>query len=206
MNPRRLSRTALAAAGTVLCALLTSCSGGDTATTAAPQSPAPQVATASPAPTATPKVKTAPSSQLCAVLDLTAARTVRTDLRSSPRVAPNKGKATDACSYAAADGTALLTLNPGARSYDKERSAAHSLVGDPASAGMSGVRVDEVAGLGQAAFGESGHLVQQKQDIAYVVWRSNSRVWVLTLAEAGGVKGADRLVPLARRIAPRLPR
>ncbi|WP_217213790.1 hypothetical protein [Streptomyces sp. AC550_RSS872] len=166
--------------------------------------------TVSPEPTATPAVtsspKTLPPSHLCTVLDRSAARQVLTDPKQAPRVAPQKGTALDSCSYTSGDGTAMLTLNPSARSYSAELSAAHRLVRDPASAGMRNVKVTEVTGLGQGAFSETVQVLHPPQDVAYVVWHAGSKVWVLTLAETAGAKGADRLVSLARQITPRLPR
>jgi hypothetical protein len=213
MHPRRLCRlprTALLAAAALLCALLASCSSGSASSNAAASpSGAGQVTTVSPEPTATPAVtsspKTLPPSPLCTVLDRPAAGHVLTDPKQAPRIAPGKGTAPDSCSYTSGDGTAMLTLNPSARSYDAEVSAAHSLVRDPASAGMRDVKVTEVTGLGQGAFSETAQVLQPKQDVAYVVWRVGSKVWVLTLAETDGAKGADRLVSLARKITPRLP-
>ncbi|GAA3808863.1 hypothetical protein GCM10022403_048690 [Streptomyces coacervatus] len=214
MHPRslrRLPRTALPAAAALLCALLASCSSGSASPAAAEASPtgaAPR-ATVSPGPAVTPSVisspKTLPPSRLCAVLDRSAARQVLTDPKQAPRLAPGNGTAPDSCSYASGDGTALLTLNPSARSYDAEVSASHSLVRDPASAGMRDVKATEVTGLGQSAFRETVVVLQPRQNVAYVVWRAGSRTWVLTLAETGGAKGADRLVSLARQITPRLP-
>jgi hypothetical protein len=220
MIPRRLSRAALPTATAVLCGLLASCSGSSTSpaistgpsgTPTASPNPAPraagQVTAGSPSavPSAAASVRTLPPSRLCAVLDEAAARLVLTDPLRAPRVAPGKGTAPDSCSYASGDRTTLLTLSPSARSYDAERSASHSLVGDPASAGMRDVKVTEVAGLGQAAFSESAEVLEPRQSVTFVVWRAGSHVWVLTLAQPVGAKdGADRLVPLARRITPRL--
>ncbi|WP_369171269.1 hypothetical protein AB5J49_26700 [Streptomyces sp. R28] len=212
MHPRRLPRTVLPAAAALLCGLLASCSSGSASPAAAGTSPtgAAQVTTVSPDPAATPSVnsspKTLPPSRLCAVLDRSAARQVLTDPKQAPRVAPNKGTAPDSCSYTSGDGTAMLTLNPSTRSYAAELSAAHSLVRDPASAGMRDVKVTEVDGLGQGAFSETTQVLRPRQNVAYVVWRAGSRTWVLTLAETAGAKGADRLVSLARQITPRLPR
>ncbi|WP_405767619.1 hypothetical protein [Streptomyces sp. NBC_01538] len=214
MIPRRLSRAALPAATAVLCGLLVSCSGSSSSTspaavtspTASPSS-AGQVTTVSPSavPSAAASVRTLPPSRLCAVLDRTAARLVLTDPLPAPRVAPGKGTAPDSCSYASGDRTALLTLTPSTRSYDAERAASRSLVGDPASAGMRDVKVTEVTGLGQAAFSETTEVLQPPQSVDFVVWKAGSRVWVLTLAQPAGAKdGADGLVTLARRITPRL--
>lgn len=211
-RPRRLPRTAASAATALLCALLASCSSGSASPAASGASPAgaAQVTTVSPGPAVTPSVtsspKTLPPSRLCAVLDRSAARQVLTDPKQAPRLAPGNGTAPDSCSYASGDGMNLLTLNPSARSYAAEVSASHSLVRDPASAGMRDVKVTEVAGLGQGAFRETVVVLQPRQNVAYVVWRSGSRTWVLTLAETGGAKAADRLVSLARQITPRLPR
>lgn len=201
MIPRRLSRAVLPAATAVLCGLLASCSGSSTS---------PVISTApSGAPTASPSaaasVRTLPPSRLCAVLDRTAARLVLTDPLPAPRVAPGKGAAPESCSYVSGDRTALLTLSPSTRSYDAERAAMHSLVADPASAGMRDVQVTEVTGLGQAAFSETAEVLQPRQRVAFVVWRAGSHVWVLTLAQPAGAKdGADGLASLARRITPRL--
>ncbi|MCD9876949.1 hypothetical protein [Streptomyces guryensis] len=215
MHPRRLRRlprTALPAAAALLCALLASCSSGSASPAAAGASPAGagQVTTVSPGPAVTPSVasspKTLPPSRLCAVLDHSAARQVLTGPKQAPSLAPVKGTAGDSCSYASGDGTALLTLNPSARSYDAEVSASRNLVRDPASAGMRDVKVTEVTGLGQGAFRETVQVLQPQQNVAYVVWRAGSKVWVLTLADTAGPKGADHLVSLARQITPRLPR
>lgn len=214
MIPRRLSRAALPAATAVLCGLLASCSGSGSSTspaavaspTASP-SAAGQVTTVLPsaAPSAAASVRTLPPSRLCAVLDEAAARLVLTDPLPAPRVAPGKGTAPNSCSYASGDRTALLTLSPSTRSYDAERAASRSLVGDPASAGMRDVKVTEVTGLGQAAFSETTEVLQPPQSVDFVVWKAGSRVWVLTLAQPAGAKdGADGLVTLARRITPRL--
>ena len=92
------------------------------------------------------------------------------------------------------------------RSYDEELALARTLVRDPASSGMRDVRLTEVAGIGQAAFSESGYVLQQQQNIAYVVWRSGSRAWVLTLAEAARTGNSSRLGSVAKQIDPRLPR
>lgn len=212
MHPRRLLRAALPAAAAVLCGLLASCSTGSASPAAAGASPssASQVTTVSPEPTVTPSgvssPKTLPPSHLCTVLDRSVARQVLTDPKQAPRVVPGKGTALDSCSYTSGDGTAMLTLNPSDRSYAAELSAAHSLVRDPASAGMRDVKVTEVTGLGQGAFSESAQVVQPKQNVAYVVWRAAARTWVLTLADTSGrAQGDDRLVPLARKITPRLP-
>ncbi|PIM73060.1 hypothetical protein CTU88_04405 [Streptomyces sp. JV178] len=161
----------------------------------------------SPDPTGSPSVRTLPPSRLCTVLDRSAARQVLTGPRQAPRVAPAKGTAPESCSYTSGDGSAMLTLNPATRSYAAERSAAHSLVLDPEPAGMRGVQITAVDGLGQAAFRESAQVVNPAQNVTFVVWRSGSRTWVLTLAEPRGrtTPGADSLVELARRITPRLP-
>lgn len=210
-RPRRLPRTTAPAAAALLCALLASCSSGSASPAASGASPAgaAQVTTVSPGPAVPPSVrsspKTLPPSRLCAFLDRSAARQVLTDPKQAPRLAPGKGKAPDSCSYASGDGMNLLTLTPSARSYDAEVSASHRLVRDPASAGMRDVRVTKVAGLGQAAFRETVVVLQPRQNVAYVVWRAGSKTWVLTLAETGGAKAADRLVSLARQITPRLP-
>ncbi|MEV6948946.1 hypothetical protein AB0N07_44955 [Streptomyces sp. NPDC051172] len=214
MHPRRLRRlprTAAAAAVALLCAVLASCSSGSASPAAAGASPtgAAPVTTVSPGPAATPSVtsspKTLPASRLCTVLDGATARRVLTAPKQAPRVAPGNGTALDSCSYASGDGSALLTLNPSARSYDAEVSASHNLVRDPASAGMRDVKVTEVTGLGQGAFRETVQVLQPPQNVAYVVWRGGSRTWVLTLAETAGATDADRLVSLARQITPRLP-
>ncbi|WP_225097457.1 hypothetical protein [Streptomyces sp. CoH27] len=207
MHPRRLPRTALPAAAAILCGLLASCSTGSASPAAGGTSPAraPQVSSVSLAPTVNSSPKTLPPSRLCTVLDQSAAGLVLTAPKQAPRVAPNKGTAEDSCSYASGDGAALLTLNPSARSYETEISAAHSLVRDPASAGMSDVKVTEVDGLGQGAFSESAEVLQPRQSVAYVVWRAGSRTWVLTLAlPAGSEGGVVQLVPLARKLTPRL--
>lgn len=77
--------------------------------------------------------------------------------------------AADSCSYASGDGRTLLTLAPSIRSYAAEASASHSLVSDPASAGMRDVKVSEVTGLGQGAFSETTQVLQPQQNVAYVV-------------------------------------
>lgn len=214
MHPRRLRRlprTALPAAAALLCALLASCSSGSASPAAAGASPsgAEPMTTVSPGPAVTPSVtsspKTLPPSRLCAVLDRSDARQVLTGPKQAPRVAPGNGTALDSCSYASGDGTALLTLNPSARSYEAEVSASHNLVRDPASAGMRDVKVTEVAGLGQGAFRETVQVLQPPQNVAYVVWRAGSRTWVITLADTDGATDADRLVSLARQLTPRLP-
>lgn len=208
MNPRRLPRAVLPAAAAVLCGLLASCSPGSTSPADASASPsgAGRVTNVSPDPTVTPSVKTLPPSRLCTVFDESAARQVLTDPKQAPRVAPNKGTAPDSCSYTSGNGASMLTLNPSTRSYDAERSAAHRLVRDPASAGMRDVKVTKVDGLGQAAFSETTQVLQPRQSVAYVVWRAGSGTWVLTLADTGDkAQGADRLVELARRITPASP-
>ncbi|MFF5359223.1 hypothetical protein ACFY4I_07395 [Streptomyces scabiei] len=222
MNPRRLSRAALPAAAAVLCGLLASCTDSSASpantvsasalspnavSASASPSGAGQAVSASPAaaPSAAASVKTLPASRLCAVLDRTAARLVLTDPIEVPRVAPGKGTAPDSCGYASGDRTTMLTLNPASRSYDAERAASHRLVDDPASAGMRDVKVAEVSGLGQAAFSETVEVLQPRQHVTFLVWRAGSRTWLLTLARFPGAKdGADQLVPLARRITPRL--
>ncbi|MFJ7041887.1 hypothetical protein ACIQVC_00550 [Streptomyces sp. NPDC101112] len=216
MHPRRLRRlprTALPAAAALLCGLLASCSSGSASPAAAgaAQAGAGQATTVPPGPAVAPSVvsspKTLPPSRLCAVLDHSAARQVLTDPKQAPRLVPGKGTAPDACSYTAGDGSAMLTLNPSDRSYAAELSAAHSLVRDPASAGMRDVKLTEVTGLGQGAFSETTQVLRPQQNVAYVVWHAGSQVWVLTLADAdsGKAQGADRLVALARQIIPRLP-
>jgi hypothetical protein len=214
MHSRRPPRTALPVAAAVLCALLGACSSGGASPTgsASPAgSPAPSdaghVVAISPDPTGSPSVRTLPPSLLCTVLDRPAARQVLTGPRQAPRVAPEKGTAPESCSYTSGDGSAMLTLNPATRSYAAERSAAHSLVLDPEPAGMRGVQITAVDGLGQAAFRETAQVVNPAQNVTFVVWRSGSRTWVLTLAEARGrtTPGADSLVELARRITPGLP-
>ena len=125
--------------------------------------------------------------------------------RSAPQADPDKGTAPDACRYASADGTALLTLTPGTRPYETELAAAHDLSRDPSSAGMRDVRVTRITGLGQAASSERGDPPQHRRHVTYVVWREGPRARVLTLAEvgdAGKTQGAGRLVPLAKRIRP----
>jgi len=210
MNPRRLSRAAsraaLPAAAAVLCGLLASCSpsGGAASTAASAQRVTVVPPSASPAPS--PSMKTAPTSRLCAVLDTAVARQVLTDPVLVPRVAPLKGTAPDACSYASGDRTSMLTLNPSSRSYAAEVSAAHSLAADPASAGMREVKSTRVTGLGEAAFVETTEVLQPPQTVTFVVWHSGSRVWVLTLARPLGPKNdADKLVPVARRLTAHLP-
>ncbi|MBD0842347.1 hypothetical protein [Streptomyces sp. TRM68416] len=211
MPPRRLPRAALSAAAAVLCGLLASCSTGGASSATADASPAGAGRTAvSPDPAVTPSgsssPKTLPPSPLCTVLDRSVARQVLVDPKQAPRLAPGKGTALDSCSYTSGDGTAMLTLNPSDRSYAAELSAAHSLVRDPASAGLRDVRFTEVAGLGQGAFRERAHVLQPKQNVAYAVWRAASRTWVLTLADTSSrAPGDERLVPLARKITPRLP-
>lgn len=202
------------------CGLLASCSGSGTPPAAvtspsaslsgapsASPSAAGRVTAASPSsmPSAHASVKTLPPSRLCAVLDSAAARLVLADPRQAPRVAPAQSTAPESCGYASGDRTSLLTLTPSTRSYDTERSAARSLVRDPASAGMRDVKVTGVTGLGQAGFSERAEVLQPRQSVSFVVWSAGSRVWVLTLAQPVGAKdGADRLVPLARQITPRL--
>ncbi|MDG5804350.1 hypothetical protein P9869_17080 [Streptomyces ossamyceticus] len=214
MHPRRPHRTALPVVAAVLCGLLVSCSSGSASPTgsASPAaSPSPstagQVVAIPPDPTGSPSVKTLPPSRLCAVLDRSAARQALTDPRQTPRVAPEEGTAPDSCSHTSGDGSAMLTLSLSTRSYAGERSAAHSLVLDPEPAGMRAVEVTTVDRLGQAAFRKTAQVVEPAQNVTFVVWRSGSRTWVLTLAEARGrtTPGADSLVGLARRIAPRLP-
>lgn len=186
-------RVVAAATSIVLCGLITACAG----------SPAPAV---SPSVAPEPSMKTAPTSSLCAALDLSAAQTVSAALQASPRVAVDQADTADACNYASADGGALLTLAPAMRSYDEELALARTLARDPASSGMRDVRVQEAEGIGQAAFSESGYVLQQQQNLAYVVWRSGARAWVLTLAEVAHTNNSDRLGSVARQIAPRLPR
>lgn len=212
MNLRHL-RFAAPASLVILCGLLSSCTGGNAAsaagpavtTTTATTVPRPTVSTSA-EPSTTPSMKTLPSSPLCAALDLAAAQSVSADLRLAQRVADDKGTAPDVCNYALDDGSALLSLTPATRPYDQELALARTLAGDPASSGMRDVRVREVAGIGQAAFRESGYLLQQKQNITYVVWRSGSRAWVLTLAEVATTNLADRLGAVAKQIDPRLTR
>lgn len=144
-------------------------------------------------------------SSLCAALDLPTAQTVSASLRAAPRVAANQGGTPDVCSYVSADGNALLTLTPAMRSYDEELALARTLVRDPASSGMRDVRVTEVAGIGQGAFSENGFVLQQQQYVAYVVWRSGSRAWVLTLSETVRTADSARLGAVAKQINPRLP-
>lgn len=199
MRHLRFAATATCA---VLCGLLTACAGGSPAPVAGSTTPAPAV---SPSAEPSPSVKIAPTSALCAALDLSAAQTVSASLQASPRVAANQGDTPDACSYASADGSALLTLAPAMRSYDEELALARTLVRDPASSGMRDVRVQEVAGIGQAAFSESGYVLQQQQNLAYVVWRSGSRAWVLTLADAAHAGDLGRLGSVAKQIGQRLP-
>ncbi|WP_215447887.1 hypothetical protein [Streptomyces sp. ATCC 21386] len=99
----------------------------------------------------------------------------------------------------------MLTLNPSDRSYAAELSAAHSLVRDPASAGMRDVKVTEATGLGQGAFSESAQVVQPKQNVASVgVARGFQDVGALA-DTSGRAQGDERLVPLARRITPGSP-
>lgn len=211
MSPRHL-RFAVPAICAVLCGLLSSCTGGSAASAAGPTTtattttvPAPTVSPPT-EPSAPPSMKTLPSSPLCAALDLAAAQSVSADLQLAQRVADSQGTAPDICNYVLADGSAVLSLAPATRSYDEELGIARNLVRDPASSGMRDVRVNEVAGIGQAAFSESGYLVQQRQNVAYVVWRSGSRAWVLTLAEVADTNHAGRLGSVAKQIDPRLPR
>ncbi|KJK50459.1 hypothetical protein UK23_10750 [Lentzea aerocolonigenes] len=205
MRHLRFAATATCA---VLCGLLTACAGGSPAPVAGPAIatvPAPAVSSST-EPSSPPSMKTAPTSSLCEALDLPAAQAVSASLRAVPRAAANQGTENDACGYAMADGSALLTLAPATRPYDQELALARTLVRDPASSGMRDVRVTEVAGIGQAAFSENGFVVQQQQNVAYVVWRSGSRSWVLTLSETAHTGNSDRLGAVAKQIDPRLPR
>lgn len=124
----------------------------------------------------------------------------------SPQVAPGQGTAPDECSYATTDGTSVLVLAPTSRPYETEVSMTHSLLRDPAASGMSNVKVQELSGLGQAAFLESAYAVQQQQTITWLVWRSGSHSWVLSLAEVTATSAPGRLVPVAQQITAQLPR
>jgi hypothetical protein len=201
MRHLRFAATATCA---VLCGLLSACTGGGPAPVAGPTT-APAVSPSTD-PSSAPSVKTAPVSSLCEAFDLPAAQTVSASLQAAPRAAADQGTTTDACGYASADGSALLTLAPAMRPYDQELTLARTLAGDPAASGMRDVRVNEVSGIGQAAFSESGFVLQQHQNVAYVVWRSGSRVWVLTLAEVATTNNAGRLGAVAEQLVPRLPR
>jgi hypothetical protein len=205
MNSVRYLRPALPLAAVLLCGLLTSCSGGSGSPSPSP-SPAARAAKASPKPTAKTAMRTTAPSQLCTVLDLATARKVLTGLRYSPEVSPNKGAAPDACSYATGDGKTLLSLSPTTRPYATELTMTHSLIRNPAASGMRDVQVQEISGLGQAAFKESAYAIQQRQTITWVVWRSGSKSWVLSLAQITATDSPSRLVPVAQQIAPRLPR
>lgn len=198
--------SATAATCAVLCGLLTACAGGGPAPVAGPTTaPAPTVSPSA-EPSSAPSVKTAPTSSLCEALDLPAAQAVSTSLQAVPRVAADQGTTNDSCGYASADGSVLLTLAPAMRPYDEELALARTLVRDPASSGMRDVRVTEVADVGQGAFSENAFVLQQKQNVAYVVWRSGSHAWVLTLAETVRTGNSDRLGAVAKQINPRLPR
>ncbi|WP_158853112.1 hypothetical protein [Saccharothrix deserti] len=211
MNLRCFRRVVVPVSGALLCGILASCSGGSevpaaASTTAAPVAIGPSVSED----TAPPSVKTLQPSALCGALDLAAAQGVSADLRFSPQAAPegsDDSTAAEACTYATDDGTAVLSLAPTTRPYDTALTLAHEVVQDPALAGMTDVRVEPVTGLGQAAFSQTGIVVEPLQNnITHVVWRTDSGSWVLTLAEIDQTDLAGRLVPLAQQISPRLPR
>jgi hypothetical protein len=205
VNPRYAQRAVVQAFGVVLCGVLASCTAGSEqppTPTAAPTTTAPSA----PQESALPSVKTGPASKLCEVLDLATAQSISANLRFSPLVAPDQGTPQDACTYAADDGTTVLSLAPVSRPYETELELARGLVRDPASAGMGSARVEPVRGLGQAAFSESVVVLEPRQNVTYVIWRSGSATWVLSLAEVDQTDFADRLVPVARQISPRLPR
>lgn len=189
--------------GAILAVLLTSCANESPATvpTTAPTTTASRV----PEEAGPPSVRTLPPSSLCLAFDLAAAQTVSANLRFTPQAGTDQGAAADACTYTNEDGTAVLSLAPATRPYDTELALAHDVERDPGSSGMTGVRVETVTGLGQAAFSETGVVVKPQQNITYVVWRSGSRAWVLSLAEVEKTDLTGRVAPLARQISPRLP-
>lgn len=203
MNLRYSRRAVVQASGVILCGVLTGCTGGGERPAAAPEPTT--ITSPTPEASAPPSVKTAPTSKLCEILDLATAQSISANLRFAPLVAPDQGTAADACTYAADDGTSVLSLGPTSRPYETELEMARGLVRDPASGGMGSARVEPVTGLGQEAFSESVVVLEPRQNVTYVIWRSGSATWVLSLAEVDKTDFADRLVPAAQRFSPRLP-
>ncbi|MEV6478805.1 hypothetical protein [Streptomyces sp. NPDC051576] len=150
-------------------------------------------------------VRTAPPSHLCTALTPAAAERLITDARPTIQAAPDKGRAPDVCGYAAADGTATLSLTPASRAYDTELSAAHDLRAHPSSAGMREVRVDPVGDLGRHAFRETAYQIQARQHLTFVVWTTGARTWVLTLGTAASTEPHDEVAQVARSITAKLP-
>ena len=210
MRLRSFRRVVVPVSGAILCGVLASCSSGSGLPADVSAAPAPVVIGPSVAEeTAPPSVRTLPPSALCGALDVSAAHSVSADLRFSPLVAADNSDDTtvsEACSYATENGTTVLSLAATTRPYETELTQAHDLVRTPSAAGMTDVRVEPVTGLGQAAFRESGILLEPRQNVTHVVWRTDSGSWVLTLAEVDKTDLASRLVPVAQQIIPRLPR
>ncbi|MET7567973.1 hypothetical protein ABZT04_05640 [Streptomyces sp. NPDC005492] len=150
-------------------------------------------------------VKTAAPSPLCTALTPAAAERLIADARATIQAAPDKGRAPDVCGYAAADGTATLSLSPASRAYDTELSAAHDLRAHPSSAGMRDVGVDPVDDLGRHAFRETAYQIQARQHLTFVVWTTGARTWVLTLGTATSTASHDKVVQVARSITAKLP-
>ncbi|MET8976434.1 hypothetical protein ABZX85_12540 [Streptomyces sp. NPDC004539] len=184
------------------CALLAACDSTSHPTSSAVGSPSPATSSGP-----SPEMKTLPPSRLCAVLTADAARGLVTGARLTSQVAPDQGPAPDVCTYTAADGAATVSLTPATRAYAAELAAAHSLRADPAPAGMSGVRVDTVTGLGTRAFRETAYQTQTGQRITFTVWDAGTRTWVLTYATAAGTPGAppavadDAVVKVAKSLS-----
>ena len=195
MNPTRHLRPVKPLAIALLCGLLAACTGGGSSSAKSSSA-----ATASPSKTAL-AMKTAAASPLCAVLDLTTAGEVLTSPQYSPELEPAKGTAPNECSYATSGGQSLLSFAPTSRPYATEVAAVHSVLKDPAASGMSSVRIQDVSGLGQAAFEESAYMTQAQQTLTWVVWRSGTRTWVLSLAQITATDAPSRLLSVAKQIS-----
>ncbi|MFC8517679.1 hypothetical protein [Streptomyces sp. NPDC057257] len=199
MTVRRFLRAAALGTSTVLAlGPLAACDG--TGHSAAP-------AAGGGTPPAAGSVRTLPPSELCTVLTRGVAERLVPGARLTTRVGPDKGSAPDVCGYAAADGTASLSLTPASRAYPAELAAAHDLRAHPGPAGMRDVRVESVGGLGRRAFRESAYQVQAGEHLTFVVWNAGTRTWVLTSATTakGAAAAYDGLVEVARSITARLP-
>ncbi|QNP68651.1 hypothetical protein IAG44_03675 [Streptomyces roseirectus] len=172
-------------------------------------SPAPSTTTAatSPTPGSPGAMRTLLPSRLCAALTADAARELVPGARFTAQVGPDKGTAPDVCAYTSPDGSGSVSLTPATRPYAAELAAAYSLRADPAPAGMSGVRVDTVSGLGERAFRETAYQTQAHQNVTFTVWNAGARTWVLTYASTGegpvapGAVGDDEVVGVARTLA-----
>ncbi|TDB71318.1 hypothetical protein [Micromonospora sp. KC721] len=154
--------------------------------------------------------RTYPPSPLCHALDLAAAQRISPSLKFSAQLMPQQGEAPDACSYAADDGTLLLSLASTSRPYETEVEIAAGLVRDPKASQMKSASVRPLESLGVGAFAEVQVPEGPPQTVTFVVWQPSHHVhrgWVLSLAQAGTTTAdhSAELFRLAQSIHLRLP-